>query len=182
MTTYYQHATFAGGCFWCLEAMFTKLKGVVKVTSGYSGGKEPNPTYQQIGTGKTDYAEVIQIKYDESIISFKELAKIFFAVHDPTTLNRQGNDIGTQYRSAIFYHTNEQKEITEQVITQIEKDRIWKDPIVTQVSEFISFYPAEDYHHNYFEKNPNQGYCRVVIKPKMDHFKEAFLEKLNGDI
>jgi peptide-methionine (S)-S-oxide reductase len=161
--------------------MFTKLKGVVKVTSGYSGGKEPNPTYQQIGTGKTDYAEVVQIKYDESIISFKELAKIFFAVHDPTTLNRQGNDIGTQYRSAIFYHTNEQKEITEQVIAQIEKDRIWRDPIVTQVSEFISFYPAEEYHHNYFEKNPNQGYCRVVIKPKMDHFKENFQEKLIED-
>ena len=178
MTTYYQHATFAGGCFWCLEAIFTKVKGVIKVTSGYSGGKEPNPTYQQIGSGQTDYAEVVQIKYDAAIINFKELAEMFFEMHDPTTLNRQGNDIGPQYRSAVFYHTSEQKEIVDQLIAKMQNERIWKEPIITQVAEFISFYPAEEYHHDYYKKNPNQGYCRVIIKPKIDHFKEKFFEKL----
>ena len=178
MTTYYQHATFAGGCFWCLEAMFTELKGVVKVTSGYSGGTEPNPTYQQIGTGVTDYAEVVQVKYDSAIITFQELIEIFFTIHDPTTLNRQGNDIGSQYRSAVFYHTMEQKEITEKAIAQLETNKTWENTIVTQVAEFISFYPAETYHHNYFENNPNHGYCRVIIKPKVAHFKEVFLKKL----
>ena len=178
MTDYYQLATLAGGCFWCLETMFTKLKGVIEVISGYSGGTEPNPTYQLIGSGQTDYAEVVQIKYNPSIISFNELLKVFFTIHDPTTLNRQGNDIGSQYRSVIFYHTNEQKSIAEQVIVQFEKDQIWESLIVTQVAEFISFYPAEDYHQNYYESNPDQGYCRVIIKPKVAHFRDKFMEKL----
>ena len=171
-------AYLAGGCFWCLEAIFQDLQGVEKVTSGYSGGNIKNPTYEQICTGETGHAEVVKIEYDNDVITFKELLEIFFTTHDPTTLNRQGNDFGTQYRSAIFYQTEEQKIIAKQMKEEIEEKKIWNHPIVTEISPLKEFYEAEKYHQNYFLNNPTQGYCKVVIEPKVSKFKKQYSEKL----
>ncbi len=171
-------ATFGGGCFWCTEAVFAELKGVSKVESGYSGGAKANPTYKEICTGLTGHAEVIQITYDPSVLDFEDLLEVFFATHDPTTLNRQGADVGTQYRSVIFYHTLKQKQKSKYVIQALNEQNIFNNPIVTEVSAFDKYYPAEDYHQDYFANNENQPYCRAVIGPKMDKFKKLFKEKL----
>lgn len=173
-----QVATLGGGCFWCTEAVFDELKGVEHVESGYSGGTVANPTYEQVCTGTTGHAEVVQITFDPKGISFKEILQIFFTVHDPTTLNRQGADVGTQYRSVIFYHDEEQKTIAEQVIKEIQVEKIWDAPIVTELAPFEAFYIAEDYHQEYFKHNPYQGYCRVVIAPKVAKFREHYRERL----
>ena len=173
-----QTATLAGGCFWCLEAVFDDLKGVESVESGYSGGHAQNPTYAQVCDGDTGHAEVVKVTFDPAVMSFADLLKVFFAIHDPTTLNRQGNDVGTQYRSAIFYHDDEQKKIAEEVIREISTAKIWDDPIVTEVTPFEKFYIAEDYHQEYFKKNPFQGYCRVVIAPKVTKFRKQFVDRL----
>jgi peptide-methionine (S)-S-oxide reductase len=174
-------ATLAGGCFWCLEAVFDDLKGVDQVDSGYSGGSIPHPSYRQVCTGTTGHAEVVQITFDPRVISYKELLQVFFTVHDPTTLNRQGPDAGTQYRSAIFYHTPEQKTTAEQVINEITAARIWPAPIVTEVTSFSVFYPAEDYHQEYFKFNGEQPYCRAVVAPKVAKFRKQFRERLKRE-
>lgn len=171
-------ATLAGGCFWCLEAVFRELRGVDKVVSGYSGGQVANPSYHLVCSGTTGHAEVVQITFDPQIISFRELLEVFFTIHDPTTLNRQGADVGTQYRSAIFYHTPRQKEIAEQVIAELNEAKVWRNPIVTEVTAFSAFYPAEDYHQEYYLNNPGQPYCRVVIEPKVAKFRKQFLARL----
>ncbi len=171
-------AYLAGGCFWCLEAIFQDLQGVVKVTSGYSGGNVKNPTYEQVCTGETGHAEVIKIEYNKDVITYKELLEVFFTTHDPTTLNRQGNDMGSQYRSAVFYQSQEQKNIVEQMIKEIEEKMIWDNSIVTEMSSLKEFYEAEEYHQNYFLNNPTQGYCKVVIEPKVSKFKTKYSEKL----
>jgi peptide-methionine (S)-S-oxide reductase len=170
--------TLGGGCFWCVEAVFKELKGVDKVVSGYSGGHVTNPSYKQVTTGQTGHAEVIQVHFDPSVITYKELLEVFFTVHDPTTLNQQGADIGTQYRSAIFYHSPEQQATAQEVLKQIDEAKIWNRPIVTEITRFEKFYEAEDYHQNYFELNPEQGYCRVVIAPKVAKFRKMYLSKL----
>jgi peptide-methionine (S)-S-oxide reductase len=167
-------ATIAGGCFWCTEAIFQKLNGVEKVTSGYSGGWKENPTYQEVCNGQTGHAEAIQIEFDPAKIKYATLLEIFFKLHDPTTLNRQGNDIGTQYRSAIFYHDEEQKKIAEKVKQKLEKEKYYQDPIVTEIIKFTNFFPAEDYHQNYFENNKSAPYCRVVIDPKIRKLLKDF--------
>ncbi|MCG3163241.1 MAG: Peptide methionine sulfoxide reductase MsrA [Acidobacteria bacterium] len=171
-------ATLAGGCFWCLEAVYNDLRGVEKLISGYSGGRVIRPTYEQVSAGNTGHAEVVQITFDPQVISFKELLEVFFTIHDPTTLNRQGADVGAQYRSAIFYHSPEQKAEAEKVIADIAAAKIWKNSIVTEVTKFEAFYPAEDYHQRYYERNPNQGYCRMVIEPKVIKFRRQFMSKL----
>jgi len=173
-----EQATLGGGCFWCTEAIFLKLNGVEEVKSGYSGGKIKNPSYREVCTGRTGHAEVIQITFDPKIISFAEILEVFFATHDPTTLNRQGNDIGTQYRSVIFYHNEEQKKIAEKVLSLFEKDKVYDNPVVTEITPFSNFYLAEDYHNNYFEQNPAQPYCQFVIAPKVEKFQKIFKEKL----
>ena len=170
--------TFGSGCFWCTEAVFQQLKGVETVVSGYSGGHVENPSYEQVVTGKTRHAEVCQINFDPDQISFEDMLEIFFDTHDPTTLNRQGNDVGTQYRSVIFYHSEEQREIAERVKAELEKSGSLKNSIVTEIVPFEKFYPAEDYHQNYFRNNPNQSYCRFVIAPKLDKFEKVFKLKL----
>lgn len=171
-------ATLGGGCFWCTEAVFDSLKGVEEVVSGYSGGHTEDPSYQEVCTGSTGHAEVIRVKFDPEVISFKEVLQIFFATHDPTTLNRQGNDVGTQYRSVVFYHSEDQKETALDVIDEIENEGIYDDPIVTEVTEFSNFYPAEDYHQNYFENNPSQPYCSAVVAPKVAKFRKVFFDRL----
>lgn len=171
-------ATLAGGCFWCTEAIFSELKGVEKVESGYSGGTVANPSYEQTCTGTTGHAEAIQITFDPKVIHFSDLLHIFFTTHDPTTLNRQGADSGTQYRSAVFTHSDEQKKVALEVIKEIEAAHIWNDPIVTEVTPFTNFYKAEDYHQEYFARNPGQGYCRVVIEPKVAKFRQKYREML----
>ncbi len=171
-------ATLAGGCFWCLEAVYDQLKGVEDVVSGYAGGSVRNPSYRLVCTGSTGHAEVVQLTFDPSVISYREILQVFFSIHDPTTLNRQGNDIGTQYRSAIFYHSPEQKATAEQVIAELSAENLWPSPIVTQVVPFEAFYPAEDYHQEYFARNPEQGYCQVVVAPKVAKFRKHFFEKL----
>jgi peptide-methionine (S)-S-oxide reductase len=171
-------ATLAGGCFWCLEAIFSELRGVEKVVSGYSGGRVPNPSYREVCTGTTGHAETVQITFDPQIISYKELLEVFFTIHDPTTLNRQGADVGTQYRSAIFYHTPEQARIAQEVIEELEAARIWDAPIITEVTPLKAFYPAEEDHREYFRLNPDQPYCRVVIEPKVAKFRKQFFAKL----
>lgn len=171
-------ATLAAGCFWCVEAVFDDLRGVEDVVSGYSGGHKENPTYQQVCSETTGHAEVVQIRFDPAEISFSEILHVFFAVHDPTTLNRQGNDIGTSYRSAIFYHSEEQKQIAEETIAKLNKEGIWDNPIVTEVTEFTNFYPAEDYHQEYFSNNPNQPYCAAVVAPKVLKFRKMFVDRL----
>ena len=173
-------ATLAGGCFWCLEAVFDDLRGVESVESGYAGGDVPNPTYQQVCTGATGHAEVVQITFDPDVVSFREILEVFFAIHDPTTLNRQGADIGTQYRSAIFYHSQEQKEVAENLIAELNAEKIWDAPIVTEVVPFKEFYVAEDYHQEYFANNSSQPYCRAVVAPKVAKFRQKFLEKLKS--
>ena len=171
-------ATLAGGCFWCLEAVFDELQGVVDVVSGYAGGRVPTPTYEQVCTGTTGHAEVVQVTFDPMVISFREILEVFFTIHDPTTLNRQGADVGTQYRSAIFYHTPEQKATAGAVIGDVTAARLYGNPIVTEVTALETFYPAEDYHRQYFERNPNQGYCRMVVAPKVGKFRKQYLSRL----
>ncbi len=171
-------ATLAGGCFWCLEAVFDDLNGVERVESGYAGGTVANPSYRQVCEGTTGHAEVVQITFDPQVIGFKDLLEVFFTIHDPTTPNRQGADVGTQYRSAIFYHSPEQKAIAEQVIKEIDAARIWKAPIVTEVTPLTAFYQAEDYHQEYFARNGSQPYCQIVIAPKVAKFRKHYLERL----
>ncbi len=173
-------ATLAGGCFWCTEAIFLDLKGVKTVVSGYIGGKTPNPTYKEICTGTTGHAEAIQITYDPKEISYGELLEIYFATHDPTTLNRQGNDVGTQYRSEIFYHSKKQKEIANDYIDLLVQEKIFNSPIVTKLSPAVTFYPAEDYHQNYYNQNKTQSYCHYVITPKIDKLKKYYKAKLKN--
>ena len=168
--------TLAGGCFWCLEAVYVALKGVIKAESGYAGGATPNPSYEAICSGTTGHAEVVQITYDSEIISFDELLRVFFTIHDPTTLNRQGGDIGTQYRSAIFTHSDAQKDSAEKIMAESASN--WKDPIVTEISPLEKFYIAESYHQDYFANNPNQPYCRVVVAPKVEKFRKNFVLNL----
>lgn len=174
----YKKATFAGGCFWCTEAVFDQVKGVKSVVSGYSGGHIKNPAYREVTSGRTGHAEAIQLTFDPGEISFIELLEIFFSTHDPTTVNRQGADVGTQYRSAIFYHSEDQKFAAEEIIAELEKENIYPNPIVTEVTEFSNFYPAEDYHQEYYINNPDQGYCRIVIQPKLEKFEKVFKDKL----
>ncbi len=171
-------ATLAGGCFWCLEAVFDQLQGVEQVESGYAGGRLVNPTYHEVCSGTTGHAEVVQIVFDPQVVSFKELLQVFFTIHDPTTLNRQGADVGTQYRSAIFYHTPDQQEIAKQVIAELTAAQVWDDPIVTEVTELREFYPAEDYHRDYYQRNPQQPYCQAVVAPKVAKFRKHYLDKL----
>ena len=171
-------ATFGTGGFWCTEAIFQQLKGVKKVTSGYTGGHVPNPTYKEVCEGTTGHAEVIQLLYDPKEITFDELLEVFWQTHDPTTLNRQGNDVGTQYRSAIFYHTPEQKKISEHYKKELNEKKVYDAPIVTEITEFDKFYPAEDYHQNYFNDNGDQPYCNFVIRPKVEKFQKVFKDKL----
>ncbi|HWS54770.1 MAG TPA: peptide-methionine (S)-S-oxide reductase MsrA [Pyrinomonadaceae bacterium] len=171
-------ATLAGGCFWCLEAVFDDLRGVEDVVSGYAGGRVPDPTYRQVCQGTTGHAEVVQVTFDPRQVSFREILEVFFTIHDPTTLNRQGPDVGTQYRSAIFYHTPEQKETAEQLIRELDEADIWGAPIVTEVAPLEKFYPAEEYHQEYFRNNPAQPYCQVVVAPKVSKFRQKFAEKM----
>jgi peptide-methionine (S)-S-oxide reductase len=171
-------ATLAGGCFWCLEAVFNELKGVETVVSGYMGGSTSNPSYEQVCSGKTGHAEVVQVSFDPAVMSFKEILEVFFVIHDPTTLNRQGNDFGTKYRSAIFYHSPEQKSQAEQVIKNLNDAHIWNSPIVTEVVPDQTFYPAEGYHQEYFLRNAAQPYCMLVVAPKVAKLRKHFLAKL----
>lgn len=175
-----EKATLGGGCFWCLEPIYDALKGVQQVIPGYAGGDVPQPSYEQVCTGRTGHAEVVQITYDPAEIDYRELLRVFFTIHDPTTLNRQGADVGTQYRSVIFYHSPEQHQIAEEVIAEVAREGLWRDPIVTQLVPYTEFYPAEEYHHRYFERNPHQGYCRVVIAPKVAKFRQKYMERLKA--
>jgi peptide-methionine (S)-S-oxide reductase len=171
-------ATLAGGCFWCLEAVFDGMKGVASVESGYMGGRIANPTYEQVCGGDTGHAEVVRVTFDPAVVSFKELLEVFFVIHDPTTLNYQGNDAGTQYRSAIFYHTPQQKADAEEVIARLDAAKLWSGPIVTELAPATTFYMAEGYHQEYFARNPYQPYCQAVVAPKVQKFRKYFLEKL----
>lgn len=171
-------ATLAGGCFWCLEAVFLDLRGVERVASGYAGGHMPRPTYEQVCSGTTGHAEVVQVEFDPDVISYRDLLNVFFTIHDPTTLNRQGGDVGTQYRSAIFYHTAEQQATAASTVAELGASRIWDDAIVTELVPFTEFFPAEEYHRDYYRRNPNQSYCRVVIAPKVAKARSTFLSKL----
>jgi len=171
-------ATLGGGCFWCLEAVYEQLKGVIQVESGYAGGAVPNPTYEQVCTGRTGHAEVVQVTFEPSELAYEQLLEVFFTIHDPTTLNRQGADVGTQYRSVIFTHDDDQRAAAESVITRIEAEGIWDDPIVTQVAPLDAFYKAEDYHQEYYRRNQGQPYCQVVIAPKVAKFRRRYADKL----
>ena len=171
-------ATLAGGCFWCLEAVYDEVKGVDSVESGYMGGRKPNPSYEEVCSGETGHAEVVQIAFDPKVVSYKELLEVFFVIHDPTTLNRQGNDAGTQYRSAIFYHSPEQKRVAEQTIRELESEKLFDNQIVTQVVPAEPFYPAENYHQEYFQRNQGQPYCQFVVAPKVAKFRRKFLDKV----
>ena len=173
-----EQATLAGGCFWCLEAVFLELKGVERVESGYAGGHVPDPTYEQVCAGDTGHAEAVQVTYDPAIVSYRDLLRIFFTMHDPTTLNRQGADAGTQYRSAIFYHSPEQKHEAEAAIAEVAASGAWQGPIVTEVAPLDVFYPAEEYHRDYYRRNPRQGYCQFVIAPKVAKLRQEFFEQL----
>lgn len=171
-------ATLAGGCFWCLEAAFSELKGVERVESGYAGGSVANPSYEAVCTGKTGHAEIVQVTFDPEVISFGDLLYVFFTIHDPTTLNQQGGDVGTQYRSAVFYHSPEQKMEVERVIAELTAGKVWDDPIVTEVKPLDKFYPAEEYHRDYYRRNPTQGYCRAVIAPKVAKVRKLYFDRL----
>lgn len=171
-------ATLAGGCFWCLEAVYEQVRGIEKVVSGYSGGHVPEPSYQQVCSETTGHAEVVQITFDSSVISYEEIVSIFFGIHDPTTLNRQGNDVGSSYRSAIFYHDEKQKKVAEETISCLDSTGVWNDSIVTEVTAISVFYPAEDYHQQYYRRNTNQPYCQIVISPKLAKFRKEHLSKL----
>jgi peptide-methionine (S)-S-oxide reductase len=173
-------ATLGGGCFWCLEAVYEELRGVEKVESGYSGGHVPNPTYRQVCSETTGHAEVVQVTFDPAVVSFREILEVFFTIHDPTTLNRQGADVGESYRSAIFYHDEEQRRVAEEVISDLEAEGLWNDPIVTEVVPFDAYYRAEDYHQEYFQNNGFQPYCQVIIAPKVSKFRKQYLEKLKA--
>lgn len=173
-----EQATLAGGCFWCVEAVFDELRGVERVESGYAGGGVQNPSYQQVCTGTTGHAEVVRVTYDPNVVSYRELLGVFFSTHDPTQLNRQGADVGTQYRSAVFYHTPEQREAAREVIAELEAQKVWDGTIVTTLEPLTEFYPAEDYHRDYYRRNPGQGYCRAVIEPKVAKFRKQFLDRL----
>jgi len=176
MTT--ELATLAGGCFWCLEAVFEQLRGVTKVASGYSAGDVPNPSYEAVCTGTTGHAEVVQVAFDPDELSYRDLLGVFFTLHDPTTLDRQGGDVGTQYRSAIFYHDDAQRRTAEEVVRELEAEHVFDDPIVTQIEPLKAFYPAEEYHREYYRRNQNQPYCRAVIAPKVAKLRSKYLEKL----
>jgi len=180
MTTDYETATLAAGCFWCVEAVFDDLRGVKDVVSGYSGGHKDDPTYQEVCSETTGHAEVVQIRFDPKELTFKELLQVFFTVHDPTTLNRQGGDVGTSYRSAIFYHSEEQRQVAEQVIAEFTAEGIYDNPIVTEVTPFDRFWPAENYHQEYFANNPNQPYCAAVVAPKVAKFRQKFVSRLKS--
>jgi peptide-methionine (S)-S-oxide reductase len=171
-------ATFGGGCFWCLDGAFRQLRGVEQVESGYAGGRRPNPTYEQVCTGVTGHAEVVRITFDPSIISYRDLLGVLFTIHDPTTLNRQGNDVGTQYRSVIFHHSPEQERVAREVIAELEAEKLWDDPIVTEVAPLPEYYPAEGYHQDYFTKNPNQPYCRAIVGPKISKVRKMYFDRL----
>ncbi|WP_322820931.1 peptide-methionine (S)-S-oxide reductase MsrA [Chloroflexus sp.] len=171
-------ATLAGGCFWCLEAVYDQVSGVKDVVSGYTGGHVPNPTYRRVCDGNTGHAEAVQIQFDPEQISYRELLEIFFSIHDPTTLNRQGADVGTQYRSAIFYHSEEQRQTAEQLVRELTEQKVFRDPIVTQIVPATTFYPAEDYHQEYFARNPYQPYCQFVVAPKVVKFQKLFAHRV----
>jgi peptide-methionine (S)-S-oxide reductase len=182
MATNREIATLGGGCFWCLEAILSELTGVEKVESGYAGGTVPNPTYEQVCTGRTGHAEVVQVTFDPTVLSYKDLLRVFFTVHDPTTLNRQGADVGTNYRSVIFYQNAEQKTQASEVIREITNAGVWGRPIVTQLEPLEIFYRAEQYHQEYFKNNPNQTYCRIVIAPKVQKFRQHYMQKLKMSV
>jgi peptide-methionine (S)-S-oxide reductase len=174
----FETATLGGGCFWCTEAVFNEVIGVHEVVSGYTGGQSPSPTYEKICEGDSGHAEVVQLKFDPAVISYTEILGIFFSIHDPTTLNRQGNDTGTQYRSSIFAHSPAQKSAAIQTIAHLNSEKIWDAPIVTEVNDAVTFYAAEQYHQNFFKRNPNQGYCMAVVSPKVSKFRKKFVSKL----
>jgi peptide-methionine (S)-S-oxide reductase len=178
MNTNHQIATLAGGCFWCIEAVFDELNGVISVESGYTGGRVDNPSYKAVCTGMTGHAEAIQVTFDPAVLSYRDLLRVFFTVHDPTTLNRQGADVGTQYRSAIFYHDETQRADAEAVIAEIAAEKLWPSPIVTELAKFEKFFIAEDYHQEYFANNPYQPYCLAVVAPKVLKFRKHFTERL----
>lgn len=171
-------ATLAGGCFWCLEAVYDQMKGVESVESGYMGGPTPDPSYEEVCSGRSGHAEVVQLTFDPNTVTFRDILEVFFAIHDPTTLNQQGNDVGTQYRSAIFYHSPEQKQATEEIIAELTKDSLYNRPIVTEIVPAGDFYMAEDYHQEYFARNPTQAYCSYVVGPKVAKFRKSFSDKL----
>ncbi|HEX9691824.1 MAG TPA: peptide-methionine (S)-S-oxide reductase MsrA [Gemmatimonadales bacterium] len=173
-------ATLGGGCFWCLEAVYERLRGVERVVSGYAGGHETNPSYELVCSGATGHAEVVQIVFDPADLSYREILEIFFSIHDPTTMNRQGGDVGTQYRSAIFYHTPEQERIAKEVVEQLTRDEVFPDPIVTEIVPYEGYYPAEEYHQGYYRRNPGQGYCQFVVAPKLAKARKLFATKLKG--
>jgi peptide-methionine (S)-S-oxide reductase len=173
-----EHATLGGGCFWCLEAVFENVRGVDSLVSGYAGGTLVEPTYEQVCGGATGHAEVVQVTFDPQAISFRDILEVYFAIHDPTTLNRQGHDVGTQYRSAIFYHSPEQQKTANETIADLNAAHIWERPIVTEVAPLEKFYPAEDYHQGYFRRNPHQGYCQMVVSPKVAKFRQKFQGRL----
>jgi peptide-methionine (S)-S-oxide reductase len=175
-----EQATFGGGCFWCLEAVFEQVKGVGSVVSGYAGGRTPEPTYREVCSGDTGHAEVVRVSFDPAVVSYRELVELFFTIHDPTTLNRQGADVGTQYRSVIFYHDEEQKKIAEGVMASLKEQGVWSNPFVTQLVPLEKFYPAEDYHQGYYRANPQEGYCRAVIEPKVAKFRQKFARLMKG--
>jgi peptide-methionine (S)-S-oxide reductase len=174
----YEYATIGGGCFWCIEAIFSEVRGVHSATSGYSGGTVKNPSYREVTSGRTGHAEVVQLAFDPEIISYRDILEIFFHLHDPTTLNRQGADIGTQYRSVIFYHNAEQEKMARQVFEEIDRSDLWENPLVTEISPLTEFYVAEDYHQNYYANNPNQPYCTFVISPKISKLRKLFKDRL----
>ena len=171
-------ATLAGGCFWCLDGAYRDLRGVIGVESGYAGGQTANPTYEQVCTGTTGHAEVVRVTYDSNEITYRDLLEVLFSIHDPTTLNRQGADVGTQYRSAIFYHDEAQREVAEEIVAELERDGVFEDPIVTEVSALQAYYPGEDYHQDYYRQNPGQGYCQVVVAPKLAKFRARYASRL----
>jgi len=174
-------ATLAGGCFWCLEAAFDQLRGVERVASGYAGGSVANPSYELVCTGTTGHAEVVQITFDPAVVSYRDLLEIFFTIHDPTTLNRQGADSGTQYRSAIFLHSEEQRSAAERLIEELSNAHVWDDPIVTELADFVAFYPAEEYHQDYYRRNSSQPYCQAVIAPKLAKLREQHFRRLKEE-
>ena len=175
-----QQITLGGGCFWCIEGAYSMLRGVLKAQSGYAGGHQAEPTYEQVCSGSTGHAEVVQVTFEPTAISVREILEIFFALHDPTQVNRQGNDIGTQYRTSIFYQTDEQKRLAEQIIEEMTNEKTWDAPIVTTLEPLTKFWPAEDYHDNYVQRNPQNAYCQAVVHPKLAKFKRTFVEKLDG--
>jgi peptide-methionine (S)-S-oxide reductase len=173
-------ATVAGGCFWCTEAVFKRLKGVESVVPGYTGGARPNPTYEEVCSGRTGHAEAVQVHFDPAVISYEDLLHVFFKLHDPTTLNRQGNDVGTQYRSAVFYHDDAQRETAERVVREVNDSKLYDDPVVTELSPFTEYYPAEDYHLDFYDSNRSYPYCRVIIDPKIQKLYKEFAEKVEA--